>query len=119
VLAGEHDSIPGLDDMSERPQVPGRPGCIQRSVQFLLEPAAVRVRVRQRRTHQLDPLRQVLALLIRLFTVMRHLHPFLSGVQPNRERWTAVLGRQCIGVELEPRWGEVARTNLSHALHGM
>jgi hypothetical protein len=104
--------------MIERPQVPGRPGCIQRLVQFLLEPAAVSTR--QRHTHQLDPLRQVLALLI--MVVHRHEAIFTAFYPVSNPTGSdgplALLGRQCIGLELEPRWGEVARTNLGRAIHG-
>jgi hypothetical protein len=51
--------IPCLDDVTERPQIPDRPGSVQRVVQILLEPGAVGVR--QRHMDQLDPLRQVRA----------------------------------------------------------
>jgi hypothetical protein len=57
VLAGEHDPIPGLDDMAEGPQVAGGSRRVQGLVQFLLELAAVGVG--QGGANQLDPLRQV------------------------------------------------------------
>ena len=43
VLAGEHYPPPPLDDVTERPQIPGQPGRIQRLIQVLLEPSAVGV----------------------------------------------------------------------------
>jgi hypothetical protein len=59
VLAGEHDPVPGLDDVAERAQVPGRTRRVQSLVQLLLK--LVAVGVGQGRTDQLDPLRQVWA----------------------------------------------------------
>ena len=41
VLADEHHTPPCLNDVAERPQMPSRPGCIQRLLQFLLEPGTV------------------------------------------------------------------------------
>jgi hypothetical protein len=62
VLAGEDHSIPGLDDVAEGPQVPGRSRRVQSLVQFLLE--LVTVGARQGGSDQLDPLRQVGGLLL-------------------------------------------------------
>ena len=45
----EHNPTPGLDDLAERPQVPGRLGHVQRLVQVLLEPRPGR---RQARRHR-------------------------------------------------------------------
>jgi hypothetical protein len=59
VPAGDHHPIPGLNDVAERPQIPGRSHRVHRLVQLLLEPATVGVS--QDRAHQLDPLRQVRA----------------------------------------------------------
>src|SRR4029453_18218034 len=45
----EHNPTPGLDDLAERPEVPGRLGQVQRLVQVLLEPRPGR---RQARRHR-------------------------------------------------------------------
>jgi hypothetical protein len=44
VLTSEHHPPQALDDMAERPEVPGRPGHVQRLVQVLLEAGPVGVR---------------------------------------------------------------------------
>jgi hypothetical protein len=38
ILANKHDPPPALDDMAQRPQIPGGPSQVQRLVKFLLEP---------------------------------------------------------------------------------
>src|SRR4029453_18709280 len=57
VLTNKHHPQPALDNIAERPEVPGRPGHVQRLIQVLLEPGPVGVR--QGGTDQLDPLGQV------------------------------------------------------------
>jgi hypothetical protein len=57
VLANNHHPPPALDHMAQRPQIPGRPGHVQRLVQVLLEPGPVGVR--QGGTDLLDPLAQL------------------------------------------------------------
>jgi hypothetical protein len=44
MLTSEHHPPPALDDMAERPQIPGRPDHVQRLVQILLEPSPVGAR---------------------------------------------------------------------------
>jgi hypothetical protein len=57
MLANKHHPPPALDDMAQRPQIPGRPAQVQRLVQFLLEPGPVGVR--QGGTDLLNPLGQL------------------------------------------------------------
>ena len=57
MLTNNHHPPPALDDVAERPEVPGRPGRVQRLVQALLEPGPVGVR--QGGTDVLGPLGQV------------------------------------------------------------
>jgi hypothetical protein len=52
MLANKHDPPPALDDIAQRPQIPGRPSQVQRLVQLLLEPDPVGIR--QGGTDQLD-----------------------------------------------------------------
>jgi hypothetical protein len=54
MLTNNHHPPPALDDVAERPEVPGRPGRVQRLVQALLEPGPVGVR--QGGTDLLGPL---------------------------------------------------------------
>jgi hypothetical protein len=54
MLAHNQHPPPALDDMAERPQIPGRPGQVQRLVQLLLEPGPVGGR--QGGTDLLNPL---------------------------------------------------------------
>jgi len=71
--AGEYHARPGLDDLAERPQVPGRSRPVQRLVQFLLEPAPVASASAS--AHQFDPLRRV-----------RAVHPFGHAHYPPPRR---------------------------------
>src|SRR5215210_536395 len=57
VLTSEHHPPSALDDMAQRPQVPGRPSQAQRLLQVLVEPDPVGGR--QGGTDLLDPLGQV------------------------------------------------------------
>ena len=54
MLTNNHHPPPALDDVAERPEVPGRTGRVQRLVQALLEPGPVGVR--QGGTDLLGPL---------------------------------------------------------------